>query len=179
MNQNFRTMLWTGRDMQLMLMSIPVRGDIGVERHPDVDQFIRIESGHAKVYMGGCQNALREVGTVNENYAMESVPFQYGRVVGSERNAQHRIILPGDIAVDIGYSTVLRPAAAIGGDGNGGGLAAVVEKGSAQLAVALAGIYLTGAVLQLHRTEGYAFAGNGIQALVIRNACGAGVGGWP
>lgn len=70
MNQNFRTTLWTGRDMQLTLMSIPVRGDIGVEMHPDVDQFIRIESGHAKVYMGGCQNALREAGTVNENYAI-------------------------------------------------------------------------------------------------------------
>lgn len=70
MNQNFRTTLWTGRDMQLTLMSIPVRGDIGVEMHPNVDQFIRIESGHAKVYMGNCQNALREVGTVNENYAI-------------------------------------------------------------------------------------------------------------
>ena len=70
MNQNFRTTLWTGQDMQLTLMSIPVRGDIGVEMHPDVDQFIRIESGHANVYMGSCQNALREVGCVNENYAI-------------------------------------------------------------------------------------------------------------
>ena len=31
MNKNFRTTLWTGRDMQLTLMSIPVHGDIGVE----------------------------------------------------------------------------------------------------------------------------------------------------
>ena len=70
MNQNFRTTLWTGRDMQLTLMSIPVRGDIGVEMHPDVDQFIRIEQGYAKVYIGNRQNALREVGNVNENYAI-------------------------------------------------------------------------------------------------------------
>ena len=70
MNQNFRTTLWTGEDMQLTLMSIPVRGDIGVEIHPDVDQFIRIESGYGKVYMGDRQNALREVGNVNENYAI-------------------------------------------------------------------------------------------------------------
>lgn len=70
MNQNFRTTLWTGQDMQLTLMSIPVRGDIGVEMHEDVDQFIRIESGHAKVYMGSRENALREVGNVNENYAI-------------------------------------------------------------------------------------------------------------
>ena len=70
MNPNFRTTLWTGRDMQLTLMSIPVRGDIGLEMHPNVDQFIRIESGCAKVYMGSCQSTLREVGSVNGNYAI-------------------------------------------------------------------------------------------------------------
>ena len=69
-NQNFRTTLWTGRNMQLTLMSIPVRSDIGVEMHKDVDQFIRIESGNAKVYMGNQQNTLSEVGNVNENYAI-------------------------------------------------------------------------------------------------------------
>ena len=69
-NQNFRTTLWTGQDMQLTLMSIPVHGDIGVELHQDVDQFIRIESGHGKVYIGNRQNALRDVGNVNENYAI-------------------------------------------------------------------------------------------------------------
>ena len=65
MNENFRTTLWTGRDLQLTLMSIPVGGDIGVEMHPDVDQFIRIESGRAKVLMGSCQCALQEVGCVD------------------------------------------------------------------------------------------------------------------
>ncbi|MBQ9940192.1 MAG: cupin domain-containing protein [Clostridia bacterium] len=70
MNQNFRTTLWTGRDMQLTLMSIPVGCDIGVEMHQDVDQFIRIERGHAKVYIGDRRNALCEVGTVNGNYAI-------------------------------------------------------------------------------------------------------------
>ena len=62
MNENFRTTLWTGRHLQLTLMSIPVCGEIGAEMHSDVDQFIRIESGHAKVLMGCCPNALREAG---------------------------------------------------------------------------------------------------------------------
>ena len=70
MNQNFRTTLWTGTHLQLTLMSIPVRGEIGVEMHADVDQFIRIESGLAKVFMGGGRNALREEATVNGNYAI-------------------------------------------------------------------------------------------------------------
>ena len=70
MNRNFRTALWTGGHMQLTLMSIPVRSDIGVEMHPDVDQFIRVESGHAKVYFGNSRNSLNEAETVNENYSV-------------------------------------------------------------------------------------------------------------
>ena len=70
MNQNFRTTLWTGTHMQLKLMSIPVRGEIGVEMHPNVDQFIRIESGYAKVLMGSCRKNLCEETTVNGNYAI-------------------------------------------------------------------------------------------------------------
>ena len=70
MNANFRTTLWTGRDMQLTLMSIPVHGDIGIEMHDDVDQFIRIESGRAKVYMGSCRNDLQDVGGVDGNCAI-------------------------------------------------------------------------------------------------------------
>ena len=69
-NKNFRTTLWTGRDMQLTLMSIPVRGEVGVERHDDVDQFIRMESGRAKVYIGSCRNDLKEMGYVDGNYAI-------------------------------------------------------------------------------------------------------------
>ena len=70
MNENFRTTLWTGRDMQLTLMSIPADGDIGVEMHDDVDQFIRVESGRAKVYMGGCSGDLQEVAVVDGDYAI-------------------------------------------------------------------------------------------------------------
>ena len=70
MNGNFRTTLWTGRDLQLTLMSIPVCGSIGAEMHEDVDQFIRVESGRAKVYMGNCRNNLQEIACVDGNYAI-------------------------------------------------------------------------------------------------------------
>ena len=69
-NESFRTTLWTGRDMQLTLMSSPTHSDIGVEMHDDVDQFIRIESGRAKVYMGSCRNNLKEMACVDGNYAI-------------------------------------------------------------------------------------------------------------
>ena len=70
MNDNFRTTIWTGRDMQLTLMSIPVCGDIGVEMHSDVDQFIRIVSGRAKVYMGYCRVNLQESACVDSSCAV-------------------------------------------------------------------------------------------------------------
>ena len=54
-NQNFRTALWTGMHLQVTLMSIPAGGDIGAEVHPDVDQFIRIESG-CGLALTGCSS---------------------------------------------------------------------------------------------------------------------------
>lgn len=44
-NNTFRTTIWTGDNLQVTLMSINVREDIGLEVHPDVDQFLRIEEG--------------------------------------------------------------------------------------------------------------------------------------
>ena len=58
LNPNYRTALWTGDNLQVTLMSIPVRGDIGLELHSDTDQFIRIESGDALVVMGNDKNCL-------------------------------------------------------------------------------------------------------------------------
>jgi mannose-6-phosphate isomerase-like protein (cupin superfamily) len=51
-NDTFRTALWTGSHLQLTLMSIPPGDDIGLEMHPDVDQFLRLEQGHGLVMMG-------------------------------------------------------------------------------------------------------------------------------
>jgi mannose-6-phosphate isomerase-like protein (cupin superfamily)/predicted heme/steroid binding protein len=55
-NKNFRTALWTGCYLQLTLMSIPVGGEIGLENHPNLDQFIRIEEGEGLVKMGDSKN---------------------------------------------------------------------------------------------------------------------------
>lgn len=57
-NQNFRTAFWTGNRLQMTLMSIPTCGEIGLEMHPDTDQFIRVESGRALVRMGSCKEKL-------------------------------------------------------------------------------------------------------------------------
>lgn len=57
-NENFRTALWTGENLQVTLMSIPQGGEVGLERHPHIDQFLRVEEGEARVVMGDSQENL-------------------------------------------------------------------------------------------------------------------------
>jgi mannose-6-phosphate isomerase-like protein (cupin superfamily) len=51
-NPDYRSVAWSGRYLQVTLMSIPVGGDIGLEAHPETDQFIRLEAGKGRVRMG-------------------------------------------------------------------------------------------------------------------------------
>lgn len=57
-NNNYRSTLWTGCYLQVTLMCIPVGGDIGLEIHTDVDQFLRIEQGQGLVLMGEKRDRL-------------------------------------------------------------------------------------------------------------------------
>ena len=57
-NENYRTVAWSGRYLQVTLMSIPVGGDIGLEAHPDTDQFLRLDGGRGRVQMGPAKNQL-------------------------------------------------------------------------------------------------------------------------
>jgi mannose-6-phosphate isomerase-like protein (cupin superfamily) len=57
-NDTYRTALWTGDHLQVTLMSINAGDDIGLEIHPDTDQFIRIEDGQGLVQMGSSKNNL-------------------------------------------------------------------------------------------------------------------------
>ncbi len=48
-NNNFRQVLYTGEQMQLVLMSLKPGEDIGSEIHPENDQFFRFDAGKGKV----------------------------------------------------------------------------------------------------------------------------------
>lgn len=64
-NENYRVARWTGSNLQMTLMTIEPGHDIGLEVHPDGDQFLRVESGTARVQMGPAEDDLsfdREVG---------------------------------------------------------------------------------------------------------------------
>ena len=52
-NNNFRKVLYTGKSCQLVLMSLKPKEQIGLETHPDNDQFFRFEEGEGKCIIDG------------------------------------------------------------------------------------------------------------------------------
>jgi len=52
-NENFRKVLYTSKHSQLVLMSLKPKEEIGLEVHPDNDQFFRFEKGTGKVIING------------------------------------------------------------------------------------------------------------------------------
>lgn len=52
-NEYFREVLFTGQNSQLVVMALQAGEDIGMEVHPEHDQFIRFEKGEGKVILDG------------------------------------------------------------------------------------------------------------------------------
>ncbi len=69
-NDTFRTVLFTGEYTQLTVMSIEPGDDIGGEVHDGHDQLIRIESGSARVELGGSEGKPARVQDVGDDWAM-------------------------------------------------------------------------------------------------------------
>ncbi|MGH1299919.1 cupin domain-containing protein, partial [Bacillus pretiosus] len=69
-NNTYRTALWTGKHLQVTLMSINVGEDIGLEIHPNVDQFLRIEQGQGIVQMGKSKDNLNFKRNVYDDFAI-------------------------------------------------------------------------------------------------------------
>jgi mannose-6-phosphate isomerase-like protein (cupin superfamily) len=59
-NGNFREVLHTAPHSQLVVMTLQPGEEIGLERHGDGDQFIRVESGQGEAIMDGERHALRD-----------------------------------------------------------------------------------------------------------------------
>lgn len=69
-NNFFRKSMWTGEHLQVTVMSIPAGGEIGLEIHENVDQFIRVEYGIGSVYMGKTKQSITFLGNANEEYSI-------------------------------------------------------------------------------------------------------------
>ena len=58
-NEDFRRVLYTGHNLQLVLMAIPPGQEIGEEVHDDRDQFFRIEAGEGEIWIDGVANRVK------------------------------------------------------------------------------------------------------------------------
>lgn len=59
-NNNFREVLHTAPHSQLVVMTLQPGEEIGLERHGDGDQFIRVESGQGEAIMDGERHSLSD-----------------------------------------------------------------------------------------------------------------------
>jgi mannose-6-phosphate isomerase-like protein (cupin superfamily) len=90
-NNDFRRVLYTGEESQLVLMSLAVGEEIGEEVHNDNDQFFRFESGKGKVIIN---DTVYEVGD--------------GDAVIVPKGAKHNVINVGETALKL--YTIYSPA---------------------------------------------------------------------
>jgi mannose-6-phosphate isomerase-like protein (cupin superfamily) len=58
-NKDFRHVLFTGQNLQLVLMSLKPGQDIGAETHATHDQFFRIEKGKGKIAIDGATQKVK------------------------------------------------------------------------------------------------------------------------
>ena len=84
-NENYRSAVWTGKYLQMALMSLQPGERIDLELHNDHDQFIRIEKGEARVLMGKDKENMTFDKVVGDDWAI-LIPAGYW----------HEIINTGD-----------------------------------------------------------------------------------
>jgi len=67
-NPHFRKVLFTGKQMQLTVMTVPPGGEVGLEMHEGLDQFIRVESGSATVTLGRSKDSKDETHEAGDDW---------------------------------------------------------------------------------------------------------------
>lgn len=78
-NSDFRRVLYTGQNLQLVLMSLKPGEDIGEEVHDDRDQFFRVEQGRGEVRIDG-----------------KATPIEDDFAIVIPAGARHNVINTGD-----------------------------------------------------------------------------------
>lgn len=69
-NSNFRTVLFTGANIQLTVMSIKAGEEIGLEMHDHLDQFLRVEGGQAKLTMGPSKDEIAVTHDLSDDWVV-------------------------------------------------------------------------------------------------------------
>ena len=91
-NGNYRQVLYTAKHSQLVLMSLKPKEEIGMEVHPDNDQFFRFEKGQGKCVIDGNEYEVKD-----------------GSAVVVPAGAQHNVINASD-SEELKLYTIYSPA---------------------------------------------------------------------
>ncbi len=70
-NADYRRVAWTGKHLQVTLMSIEPGGAIGLEVHHGTDQFLRIDAGKGRVKMGSSKDDLSFQQDVEDGWSIQ------------------------------------------------------------------------------------------------------------
>jgi mannose-6-phosphate isomerase-like protein (cupin superfamily) len=70
-NAAYRTVAWTGKYLQVTLMSIPPGESIGLEVHPETDQFLRLDAGRGRCVMGPARDDLTFTQDVQDGWSIQ------------------------------------------------------------------------------------------------------------
>ena len=91
-NSNYRRVLYTAKHSQLVLMSLRPKEEIGMEVHPDNDQFFRFEKGEGKCVIDGNEYEVKD-----------------GSAVVAQAGARHNVINVSD-SQELKLYTIYSPA---------------------------------------------------------------------
>jgi mannose-6-phosphate isomerase-like protein (cupin superfamily) len=83
-SDDFRRVLVTGEHMQVVVMTIPVGGEIGAETHPETDQVLLVVDGAADAVLDG-----------------ETTRIDGGHLVFVRAGTHHNIVNVGDVPLRI------------------------------------------------------------------------------
>jgi mannose-6-phosphate isomerase-like protein (cupin superfamily) len=89
-SDDFRRVLWTGRYVQLVVMTIPAGGEIGSEVHPETDQVLAVVSGVGEATLGARTRTI-----------------EAGDVVAVAAGTEHNVVNTGPLPLVL--STVYGP----------------------------------------------------------------------
>jgi mannose-6-phosphate isomerase-like protein (cupin superfamily) len=89
-NENYRIANWTGKYLQLVIMSLKPGEIIDLEMHEGTDQFIRIEEGEARVLMGKTEDKLSFDEKVTADWAV-LIPAGYWHKIENTGNTDLKI----------------------------------------------------------------------------------------
>lgn len=124
-NTCFRQVLCTGKDAQLVLMSLAPGEETGDEVHPSVDQFFRIEAGESKFILNQKQELLVRAGD-----AVAVPSGTYHNVINTSETVPLKLLTiysPPDYPAGTVHKTKAEAAAAEALEHNQAGLAVCVH----------------------------------------------------